>query len=72
MSASSDEDNPINEENSEINNSEFNLTDEIEQMENQLIVEALKKNNGHLRSTANELGINIEYLKMKIKQHTLL
>lgn len=56
---------------SDAGHSGFNLSDEMEKMERQLIVNALKKHNGYLNKTADELGLTVSYLEIKIKKHNL-
>ena len=48
------------------------LTETIENMEKEVIVDALKKNAGQQRNTAKELGITERILGYKIKKYKIL
>lgn len=68
MSASFDKDDPIE---SDEETSDFDLSDEIIKMEIQLIMLAVKRQQGDVRAAANEIGVSVEYLKEKIRKYKI-
>ncbi len=68
MSASFDKDDPIE---SDEETSDFDLSDEIIKMEIQLIMLAVKRQQGDVRAAANEIGVSVEYLNEKIRKYKI-
>lgn len=68
MSASFDKDHPIE---SDEETSDFELSDEIIKMEIQLIILAVKRQQGDVRAAADEIGVSVEYLSEKIRKYKL-
>lgn len=68
MSASFDKDHPVE---SDEETSDFDLSDEIIKMEIQLIILAVKRQQGDVRAAADEIGVSVEYLSEKIRKYKL-
>lgn len=68
MSASFDKDHPVE---SDEETSDFELSDEIIKMEIQLIILAVKRQQGDVRAAADEIGVSVEYLSEKIRKYKL-